>query len=192
MKLFKLAALATVLMFGAVQAQDKAVEMKVIVAGDDHDINWTSGDMGFNPEDLAVGESRTVTGESGETVTFTRTDDGMQLEVEGKTIMLPEIGAHGAHVAFADGDAKGHNFDVEVLAIDGEAHDVQILGSHAVRAHSPDGVTIISGTALDDSVKESIRSVLISAGHDEAVRFVDISSERPQVRVIKKHVEVVP
>ncbi len=39
-------------------------------------------------------------------------------------------------------------------------------------------------------MKESIKSVLISAGHDEEVRFIDGSDDGNHFRVIKKRVEV--
>ena len=74
-----------------------------------------------------------------------------------------------------------------------ETVDVRVIGSgmHAVPVHeAAGGVTIISGVPLDDSVRESIRSVLISAGVDEEVRFVDGSDDEQNVRVIRKRVEI--
>ena len=59
-----------------------------------------------------------------------------------------------------------------------------------MRSHHPEGVTIISAEPLDDSVRESIRSVLISAGNDDEVTFIDGSANDGQVRVIKKRIEV--
>jgi hypothetical protein len=54
-----------------------------------------------------------------------------------------------------------------------------------------EGVTIISGVPLDDSVRESIRSVLISAGIGDEVRFIDHDNADKSVRVVTKRVEVV-
>ena len=56
---------------------------------------------------------------------------------------------------------------------------------HVMTAHHPEGVTIVSGQPLDQSVKDSIRSVLISAGNNEAVTFIDGSEDGRRVMVKK-------
>ena len=88
------------------------------------------------------------------------------------------------------GHGGEHDIDVTMLDDGGENVDVRVMhgGPHRMGAHHPDGVTIISGTELTEAVKESIRSVLISAGVEEDVTFIDASEER-QVRVIRKRVE---
>jgi len=192
----RLAVLAALLAFGAAQADeadvDRKVEMKVIVAGDGHNIDFTSSDMDFDVNDLAVDESRTVTGDSGQDVTFTRTEDGLKLDIEGETVMLPDMNAHGMHMAFVDGGGDMHgDVNVEVMAMDDMHEGVHVVGSHAIQAAPVKGITIISAAELDDSVKESIRSVLISAGHDDEVRFLGGSEAVPHVRVIRKQVDVV-
>lgn len=195
MKLMKLAALAVIMVFGAALADEveKKVELKVVVAGDGaegaSDIHWVSSDADL--DDLAVGESRTLTGDSGQEVTVTRTEDGMQFEIEGETIVMPEAGAHGKRMAFIGAGGEHEEIDVEVIGVDGEEVDVRVIGdgAHMMRAHHPDGVTIISGEPLDDSVKESIRSVLISAGHEDEVVFIDGSESGRHVKIIKKRIE---
>ena len=96
---------------------------------------------------------------------------------------------HGEHATLIDisGD---HEIDVEVHAEAGSANATAV-GTHAVRAMPMEGVTIISGVPLDDSVRESIRSVLISAGIGDEVRFIDHGDEDKSVRVVTKRVEVV-
>jgi len=198
MKLIQLSALAVLMAFGVASAQDveKKMELKVVVAGDGagdgHEVHWVSDDAGL--EDLAIGESKTITGESGREVVVTKTEDGMQFEVEGETVMVPDMGAHGTHMAFVDAEGGHGDIDVRVMKMDGmhQDIDIEVMGdaTHMMRAHHPDGVTIISGTPLDDSVKDSIRSVLISAGNNEEVTFVDSSAEGHQVKVIKKRVEI--
>lgn len=187
MNMGKLAALAVLMTFGAAHAQEEAqqVELKVIVAGDGGDakeFRWVGDDAGLH--DLAIGESRTITAEDGSQVVVTRTDDGMQFDIGDETVVLPEpppphMAFHGAHGMSS------------IAIIDGDGEDVAVTsgGVHVARAHHPDGVTIISAEKLDDSVKESIRSVLISAGVDDEVTFID-GSENRQVRVISKRVEV--
>ena len=180
MKLLILAALAALMTFGTASAQDveKKMEIKVVVSGDGSDeaseMHWVSEDMDFDVDDLAVGESRTIENESGKTVTITRADGGLSFDVDGKTVMVPDMGEHGTHMAFADDGAMQEDIDVQVI---GDAHVMQ--------AHHPEGVTIISGTPLDESVRESIRSVLISAGNDEEVTFIDGSEDGRHV-VVKK------
>lgn len=176
------------------QEEEKQVELKIVVAGeageDGSEMHWISDDLDFDPAELAVGESRTLTGKSGDTVTVTRTEAGIKFDIEGESIEIPHMPQHGTQMAFV-GMNSDHEMDVQVL--DGEEVDVRIIGDgpHIMRAHHPDGVTIISETPLDDSVKESIRSVLISAGVDDEVTFVDGSDGGRHVRVIKKSVEIV-
>ncbi len=201
MKLIKLAILAALMAFGAVQADEteKRVELKVMVTGDgEHDgteVHWISDDLDLN--DLAVGEARTVTGESGREVTVTRSEDGMEFNIEGKIVTVPDMGTHGTQLAFVGEDGGHHDVDVDVkvMKMDGfhEDIDVQMAGDgvHMMQAHHPEGVTIISGKPLDESTKDSIRSVLISAGNGEEVTFIDGSSKGRQVKVIKKRVEVI-
>lgn len=193
MKNWKLAALAALLACGGALAQEKeeTIAFKVHISDDGAAeptrIHWVGEDLDL--DSLAVGESRTVTGESGDTITVTRTDDGLQFDVDGETIVVPDIGLHGEHATVIDisGDQE---IDVEVHAEAGSA-DATAVGTHAIRAMPMEGVTIISGVPLDDSVRESIRSVLISAGIGDEVRFIDHGDEDKSVRVVTKRVEVV-
>jgi hypothetical protein len=67
--------------------------------------------------------------------------------------------------------------------------DVRMKGGrHVIRAHGPEGITIFSDKPLDDSVRDSIRSVRISAGNNDEVTFID-GSEASQ-RVMMRKVEV--
>jgi hypothetical protein len=198
MKLIKLTALAVLMAFGVVMAQEveKKIELKIMVDGDGtdgpHEMHWVSDDLDL--EDLAVGESKTITGESGREVTVTRTVEGMQFDIEGETIVVPDMGAHGTHMAFVDADGAHGDVDVRVMKMDGNHEDIDIEviggGAHMMQAHHPDGVTIISGTPLDDSVRDSIRSVLISAGNNEEVTFIDGSGDGKQVKVIKRQIQI--
>jgi hypothetical protein len=199
MKLMNIAALAVLMAFGTVTAQEveKKIELKIMVEDDgvegEHAIHWSSDNADMNFAELEIGESQTITGESGREVVVTRTEEGMQFEVEGETIVMPDMGAHGTHMAFV-GDGEHGDIEVKVMKMSGvdEDIDVRIIGdgTHMMQAHHPEGVTIVSGTELDDSVKESIKSVLISAGVNEEVTFIDGSQEGRQIRVIKKHVEI--
>jgi hypothetical protein len=186
MNILKLAALAALMSCGAAVAQDveKKMEIKIIMSddssGETSTMHWSSEDMGFDMQDLAVGETRTIESGSGKTVTVTRAEDGFSFDIDGKTIDLPDMGGHGTHMAFI-GDGNMHenmNIDVEVI------NDM-----HIMQAHHPEGVTIISGKPLDDSVRDSIRSVLISAGNNEEVTFVDSSAGGKRVMI--REIEIV-
>jgi hypothetical protein len=189
MNTFKLAALAILMTFGAAAADEveveKKMEIKVMVSGDGEgdatEMHWISNDMDFEMEDLAVGESRALETESGKSVTITRAEEGFSFDVDGKTIMLPGMGGHGSHMAFIGEPGKpGAPMDI----------DVEMSGGpHIMRAHHPEGITIVSGKPLDDSVKESIRSVLISAGNGEEVTFIDGSEDGRHVMM--KKIEII-
>jgi len=182
MNILKLAALAILMTFGAAVGQEveKKMEIKIMVDDDASDaatkVHWASNVMDFDLQDLAVGESRTVDDESGQTVIITREEEGFSFNVDGKTVMMPDMGAHGAHMAIMGDGAMHESIDVDVDV----TSDV-----HVMRAHHPDGVTIVSGKPLDDSVKDSIRSVLISAGNNEEVTFIDGSEGGRHVMVKK-------
>jgi hypothetical protein len=187
----KVAALAVFLAPGAALADDPSqdidheVEMQVIVAADAHGtstVHFDSSQLGFNMEDLAVGETRVIENDAGRQVSMTRTENGIQVDVDGRTIEVPHISMMAAPVDVGDIDV-----DVEVIESDVPSSvAIALGGTHAIRAVPPDGVMIMSPTPLDASVRESIRSVLISAGIDEEVRFIDGSEEHKQVHVIKR------
>jgi len=197
MSTIRLAGLALLLAFGIAVADDVEEEMQIkIVVGGDGDtteFDWTSDDAGFRLDDLEVGESRTLENSDGEPITVTRSEEGFAFDVNGETVTVPHMGAHPPHMAFVDADGAVQDVNVEVLHMPDEAVNVEVIGAAGMMgAHHADGITIISPQPLDESVKDSIRSVLISAGRDEEVMFIDGSGdgEGHHVKVIKKRVEV--
>ena len=140
--------------------------MKIEIAVDDGGgtptvIRLDGDDMGFELDDLQEGESRSVVDNSGKMVLVTRTADGFVFDVDGRKIEIP--GMHEDHaLRMTDDVEEERNIDVRVVK------QINIKGDA-----NRDDVTIISGKVLDDSTKEAIRSVLISAGHAGEVKFLD-------------------
>ncbi len=187
MKTLKLAVIAVLLILGATTFAQEEHKMKfeVIVMEDGVDgttsFSWSGDDADFDMQDMQVGESRSIIDDSGRSVLITRETDGFKIDVDGKTIMMPGMGIHGAHMAFVEG---GGDMDIDVQVI---GHGDFTIGG------GPAGVTIISEDALDESTKASIRAVLQSAGRDDEVTFIDGSgsADGNHVKIIRKKVEVV-
>ncbi len=137
---------------------------------------FDSADAGFNLNDLAVGETRALTGESGKTAQVTRTEDGFELLVDGRKIDLGDLndfgGAHDEH-------------EIE--------HQKTI---RMIKTDDSSAVTVISDKAIDEATRDRIREALESSGQDGEVLFIDSTEldaggaqqvhKRREVRVIKK------
>jgi hypothetical protein len=188
MKALKLLALAATMTFALAALADveEKMEMKIVVAGAASDesatIHWIgSGDAGFDMQGMQVGETQSIVDESGRAVLVTRETDGFRFDVDGETIVVPDMGAHEEYLTLTDGSDMTADFDVE------------IVGDHyAMPTFGDSGVTIISGEPLDASTQESIKAVLQSAGRDDQVTFVDGSggTDYRQIKMIRKRVEV--
>lgn len=179
---------AFLLATAAVAGEEQRTTIKIEIDEEDkghRSFKFDSEDAGFNLHDMAVGETRELTGESGNTAQVTRTEDGFVLDVDGEKIDLSDL--HDADEA-----------RVVHMKING---DHKKMKKHKkvrmIRTDDDDAVTIISGRAIDEETRERIREVLESAGQDGEVVFID-SSElqaggahgRHEVRVIKKDVDV--
>ncbi len=198
MKTLKLVALGLTLIFSAAVLADVSEkrEMKIVVQGvsdsDSTSFHWVSDDSGFDMQNMQVGETHSIVDESGRSVLITRQENGFEFNIDGETVVVPDMGEHGwAHAGGSDFTTA---VDVEIIA-DHEMMLAHEAGSVAIMSggpHEAAGVTIISHEPLDASVKESIKSVLISAGRDDGVTFIDGSggSDGHQVRIIKKEIEI--
>jgi hypothetical protein len=187
-KTLKLLALAVTLIFGAAALADveEKREMKIVIAGASSDgnttLHWTSDEPGFDMESMQLGETQSIVDESGRSVLVTREAEGFRFDVDGKTIVVPDMGAHGAYMAFGDGSDFTADFDIAVMG------DHQMMSSHGAG-----GVTIISNEALDATTQESIKAVLQSAGRNEEVTFIDNSggSDGRHIKIMRKQVEII-
>ena len=112
----------------ALQAGDeveKIVEKKIVVAMSTNDFELDEIDI----SDLAVGDAETIVTESGKTIDLLRTEDGVEIYVDGEMMDIPHMGDHGADVDI-DIVHEGHHdgtHKVIVIESDSEIEDVDSL-----------------------------------------------------------------
>jgi hypothetical protein len=189
MKTLKLLALVMPLAFGATALADdeEKQEMRIVVettsTDGGADFTWVSDDPGFDMENMQVGETQSIVDEAGRSVLITREVDGFRFDVDGETIVLPDMGTHTAGFAMIDGADVTSNVEVEIIG-----------GQHAMATAigAPNGVTIITGEALDDGTKESIKALLQSVGRGDDVTFIDGSggAHDGHMTIVRKAVEI--
>lgn len=180
----------------AVAGEEHKMKIEVAISGDgeEHKTFEWHGD-GSEIDDLEVGESKTITDDDGNEVTMTRTEDGLEIEVEGKNIELMHMGSDIDVDVMRD---KGANV---VIHGEHDSEDVTIEKHKRVkiiRSHDKDGVTIISSDAIDEETRARLEEVLKDAGTDGTVMFIDGSElsgdeqaqRKREVRVIKKEFDV--
>lgn len=198
MKTLKLLALAVTLMFGAAALADieeKRV-MKIVIEGvssdDSTSFHWSSNDSSLDMHNMQIGESQSIVDESGRSVLITRESEGFRFDIDGETIVVPDMdfGPHEMHMAFTDGSDFTTDINVEVM---GDVMGAVMGKHHFMSAHASDGVTIISREALDATTKESIKAVLLSAGRSDEVIFIDRSGDADgkHVKIVRKQIEVI-
>ncbi len=99
---------------------------------------FDSHDEGFELQDMAVGEVRTLTDADGNMANVTRTESGFEFDLDGKTIELAELheiaGLHGEHEIHIDPAVS------DVVVVDaakkvriiktGDADDVTVIADH--------------------------------------------------------------
>ena len=180
---------AFLLATAAIAGEEYRTKIEIAIDDDDsghQSFAFDSKDAGFSLHDMEVGETRELTGESGNTGLLTRTDDGFVMDVNGEKIDLSDlqdtVGAHVVHMS-VDGDHKKMKKHKKVRMI---------------KTDDDNGVTIISGKSIDEATRERIREALQSAGQDGEVVFIDSNElmtgggahERHEVRIIRKEVDV--
>ncbi|RZV39246.1 MAG: hypothetical protein EX272_00950 [Chromatiales bacterium] len=173
----------------AVAGEERRTEIKIAVDGDagDHKVlRFDSADSDLDIDNMAVGESQVITDSDGNEVTVLRTEDGLEIDVEGEKI---EIG--------------GLHDDHEFAMLHG-THDVDdiIVEKHkqvrVIKSHDTNGVTIITGDEIDADTRAALEKVLRDAGKDGEIVFIDGSElgggeqvhGKREVRVIKKEIDV--
>ena len=168
MKPIKFAVLAAFLALGSAFAQEveKKMEFKIVVDGENADgsnaLSWSTD--GEDIEGMAVGESRTISMDGGKEIIVTKTEAGMEFNVNGENIVVPDMGAHGTHMAFVSADGVHEidgDMDVEVKTFSSgdETVDVRVIGAgtHAMPVHEAvGGGTIISGDPSKNAVSRRV------------------------------------
>ena len=173
----------------AVAGEEQRTEIKIAIDGENtgHRVfRFDSQDSDVDLQELAVGESEVITDSDGNEVTVLRTDNGFEIDLEGKKIEI--AGMHGEH-----------DFEVlhEILA----GEDVVVEKHKQVRViktNDAHGVTIISGDEIDDNTRAKLEKVLKEAGKDGEVLFLDGSElsgdeqvhEKHELHIIKKEIDV--
>ena len=166
-------------------------KLKVEVIADDGDeptyLVLDSEELGFDLQDMQVGENQSIVDKEGRPVLITRNEDGFVFDIDGKQIALPAFdGPHdGNHRIITHDFAPDTDVDVHVISGD--------VGGHRALAPHPmmeEGVMIVSGKEIDAATQQVIRDALQASGH-ETVHFADGAEGGPhQVKVIRKVVEI--
>jgi len=179
---------AFLLATAAIAGEEHRTKIEIAVDDDEsghQSFKFDSKDAGFDLHDMTVGETRELTGESGDKALVTRTEDGFVMEVNGEKIDLSNMhdmdDAHVVHMS-VDGDHEKMKKHKKVRMI---------------KTEDDNSVTILSGKPIDEETRERIRELLESAGQDGEVVFIDHNEltaagahGRHEVRIIKKEVDV--
>jgi hypothetical protein len=174
---------------------EQQTKIEVAISDDDSGEQrfiFDSQDAGFDLQSMQVGESRSITDRNGTTADVRRTEDGFELDLNGKTIDLPGMqeddGLHGEH-------------DVEVLIDADDVDDVKVVKGarkvKVIKSGTADGITIISGPEISAATRQRIAAALEAEGLDGEVMYIDDESydavqqagSKRKVRIIRKEVD---
>lgn len=172
----------------AVAGDEQRTEIEIAVEGDasQHRVfRFDSAESDIDLHAMAVGESQVITDSDGNEVTVSRTEKGLEFDVEGEKIEIADM----------DGE---HDF-----AMIHEAHDEDVVVEkhkqvRMIKTSGADSVTIISDNEIDDATRAALEKVLEDAGKDGDVVFIDgteLSGDEQahgnrEVRIIKKEIDV--
>lgn len=157
-----------------------AVEVSGDGAADGMAFKLNSDDLGFGLDELQVGETRSIVDEAGRPILITRNENGFSFNVDGKVIDLP--GFHDIDGEAVHWVSDGNDAEVNVHVIN-ETNTATLAQS--------DGTVIISSQPIDETTRQSIETILESAGHNGDVEFIDQSGTQQGQVFIKKIEKVV-
>lgn len=157
----------------AMASEEYRSEIKIAVdsdGGEPQVFEWHSDDPDADLSRLEVGETRTLSGVDGRDATVTRTDNGLEFNIDGRTIEMPHEYRHAT---------INSSKRIKVIKTD-----------------RTDGVTIISSGELDATTRSKIEAALDEAGQGGEVIYLDGSelSGAEQVHgehevIIRKEIE---
>lgn len=187
MKLRKLSLVLAALGMATGALAGEHMKTKMVIAVVDSDsqgeirLELDSDDLGFDLHAMQEGENRSIVDESGRSILITRAADGYTFDVEGKTIKMPLFDQE-LHSAVWMSDGHFGDFDFDAM------HNISVASAHGM-----DGVMIVSQKPIDEATQQAIKSMLLSAGHGDEVRFIDTDGADGgphMIKVIEKKVEV--
>lgn len=172
----------------ALAGEQRRTQITIAVDGDDgaqKEFEWHSDSADFAIDELAIGDSKTLTNEDGNEVTVMRTENGLEFEIEGEKIELIDIDV------LHDGHEK-------LIVHEGHEDGNIVIKKHqnvkVIKTDDTSGVTVVSTNEIDDETRKKIKEAL----GDEAVLFIDGSElsgdeqvhEKREVRIIRKETDV--
>ena len=169
---------ATLLVSAFSFAAESERHMQIKIMADDEVIS-------FDPSDLDVGDTRQELTESGKEVLITRTEDGLQLEVDGKEIDVDMPHGDGHHAMFKMAGDEGRKVIIHKLhgEDDGDGH-----GYRYFRGSEGKDVVIEHMSAADHLAESGVLDDLDEAKRQE---ILDVLSELETHRIHKQvHVMV--
>ena len=115
-------------------------------------MRFDSESAGFDPMELQLGESRSVVGEDGSIVFIVRTEDGFDIEANGRRVSVPAPESVVARVREA-----GEHEDMQIMRhvvvereAGGEAHEIHVSGDVDV-VHEMEFEVHIVNPEVDDT-----------------------------------------
>jgi hypothetical protein len=169
----------------AAAGDETSMTMVVDVVGEDgvdgRHFRINSDDLGFDLDEMQVGESRSIVDESGQAILITRGEEGFSINIDGETIELPRLhgGEHGGMHWIGDGGESDINVHV--------MRDINVR-----RTKEMSGTMIMSPKPIDDATQQAIRSLLESAGYGDDVKFMDHDNAehgRVMIKTVERVVE---
>lgn len=176
----------------ALAGEQRRTQITIAVDGDDgaqKEFEWHSDSTDFAIDELAIGDSKTLTNEDGNVVTVMRTENGLEFEIEGEKVELVDI----------DVDVDVLHDDHKKVIVHEEHEDGNIViekhqNVKVIKTDDSSGVTIVSTDEIDDETRKKIKEAL----GDVAVLFIDGSElsgdeqvhKKREVRIIKKEIDV--
>lgn len=175
----------------AVNAEAPTTELTVINAAGQPEI--------FDAGNLAVGETKSFRTSEGKSVDVTRTDAGLSLVVDGKSIVLPEVSdMAGVTMLSPDGLPSGHH-EVRVMRVmsssNGEAPEIiqeNVMGGMdapgAMMLAGPHGLgqvdfaSLESLKGLDPEIREKVIAALHEILSSPHVVTVKVNTDTPAPR----------